>query len=79
MLLKALFDAVQKTTQTCKHADVSYHHRVQDPEKYNYCIVPNSGSDAVLFVSTALLASCVCSGQLSALYILLLGEAFLIL
>ena len=70
MLLTNLFDS----TQTCKHASVSYEHRVQDVEKYNWCVVPHSGSDAVLFVSTAILASCICSGQLSALYILLLGE-----
>ena len=75
MLLRSLFDS----TQTCKHANVSYEHRVQDVEKYNWCVVPHSGSDAVLFVSTALLASCICSGQLSALYILLLGESALLM
>lgn len=51
---------------------------LQDVEKYNWCVVPDSGSDAVLFISTALLASCICSGQLSALYILLLGEGALV-
>lgn len=73
MVLEALVNSLQSTTPTCRHANVSYDHRVQDIEKYNWCTVPDSGSDAVLFISTALLASCICSGQLSALYILLLG------
>lgn len=73
MVLEALVNSLQSTTPTCRHANVSYDYRVQDIEKYNWCTVPDSGSDAVLFISTALLASCICSGQLSALYILLLG------
>ena len=74
MVLGALIEQLADTTRTCREASVDYNHRAQDYEKYNWCIVPDSGSDAVLFISIALLASCICSGQLSALYILLLGE-----
>ncbi len=74
MVLEALIEQLAGTTRTCREASVDYNHRAQDYEKYNWCIVPDSGSDAVLFISIALLASCICSGQLSALYILLLGR-----
>ena len=74
MVLKALMGQLAATTRTCREATVDYSHRAQDYEKYNWCVVPDSGSDAVLFISIALLASCICSGQLSALYILLLGK-----
>ena len=74
MFLEALVEQLSGTTRTCREASVDYNHRAQDYEKYNWCVVPDSGSDAVLFICIALLASCICSGQLSALYILLLGE-----
>ena len=79
MVLETLMNQLAETTRTCRQASVDYDHRAQDYEKYNWCVVPDSGSDAVLFISTALLASCICSGQLSALYILLLGEAALVM
>ena len=65
---------VLKTAAECAAANVTYEHRVNDKSNYNWCIVPHSGSDAVLFISVAILLSCICSGQLAALYILLLGE-----
>ena len=71
-MLGALLEFVGSPSE-CSSANVTYSHRVQDKENYNWCTVPDSGSDAVLFISIAILASCICSGQLSALYILLLG------
>ncbi len=71
-MLDTLLEFVGSSPE-CASANVTYSHRVQDKEKYNWCTVPDSGSDAVLFISIAILASCICSGQLSALYILLLG------
>lgn len=58
----------------CSDADVSYSHRVQDKDHYNFCVVPQSGADAILFISIAILAACICSGSLSALYVLMLGK-----
>ena len=63
-----------QTAAECAAANVTYEHRVNDKSNYNWCVVPNSGSDAILFISVAILLSCICSGQLAALYILLLGE-----
>jgi hypothetical protein len=70
--LQVLYD-LGAPSASCSNSNVSYSHRVQDKDHYNYCVVPDSGADAILFISIAILASCVCSGQLSALYVLLLG------
>ena len=47
-------------------------------ESYDWCIVPDSGYDGVLFAGVALLAACCLQGKFSALWILLAGrlEAF---
>ena len=63
-----------QTAAECAASNVTYAHRVNDKSNYNWCVVPHSGSDAVLFISVAILLSCICSGQLAALYILLLGK-----
>lgn len=71
--LPALYD-LTASAASCSDANVSYYHRVQDKDHYNYCVVPESGSDAILFISIAILAACICSGSLSALYVLMLGK-----
>ena len=43
-------------------------------EAYDWCIVPDSGYDAVLFAGVAVLAACCLQGKFSALWILLAGE-----
>ena len=43
------------------------------PANYNYCIVPESAYDAVLFAAVALITACVVSGRLSAVWTLVAG------
>lgn len=43
-------------------------------EAYDWCVVPDSGYDAVLFAGVAVLAACCLQGKFSALWILLAGE-----
>lgn len=45
----------------------------QQKGAFNFCIVPSSGYDAVLFVAVALLVACLVSGKLSSLNVLLVG------
>ncbi|GIL45384.1 hypothetical protein Vafri_2634, partial [Volvox africanus] len=57
----------------CANRNVTYAHRVDDPANYNWCIVPESAYDAVLFAGVALLVACVVSGRLSAVWVLVAG------
>lgn len=61
----------------CEHA--SYHHRIDDPDRYNYCPIPESGEDAVLFASLGLLLAALLSGRLSALWVFIAGGALQLL
>lgn len=45
-------------------------------ENYNWCIVPDSAYDAVLFAGVALLVACVVSGRLSAVWVLVAGASW---
>lgn len=47
-----------------------------DPDRYNYCPIPESGEDAVLFASLGLLLAALLSGRLSALWVFIAGTAF---
>jgi hypothetical protein len=58
---------------SCSKANVSYEHRVDDPTHYNFCMVPDSSYDAVLFVAVALLVATAASVKMSALNVLLVG------
>ena len=40
---------------------------------FNFCLVPEKGYDAVLFVATALLVTCAASAKLSAVWVLIAG------
>ena len=40
---------------------------------FSYCTVPNSGQDALLFGSVAVLVTCVLQGKLSAVWVLIAG------
>ncbi|KAG2490363.1 hypothetical protein HYH03_011165 [Edaphochlamys debaryana] len=57
----------------CANANVTYDHRVDNPDNYNWCFVPDSAYDAVLFAGVALLVACVVSGRLSAVWVLVAG------
>jgi hypothetical protein len=42
--------------------------------RYNFCPIPESGEDAVLFASLALVLACLLSGRLSALWVFIAGN-----
>jgi hypothetical protein len=44
-------------------------------DEYNYCVVPGSGQDAILFACAALVAAVALASRLSALWVLLAGAA----
>ena len=60
---------------SCANANVSYDNRVDDPTHYNFCTVPDSSYDAVLFVATALLVATAASVRMSALNVLVVGRS----
>ena len=64
---------VAKKGDPCVNA--SYSNRVDDPEHYNFCTVPDGGYDAVLFAAVALLVATAASVKMSALNVLLVGKA----
>lgn len=57
----------------CENLHPSYEHRVDDPDSYNFCPVPNAGQDAILYASLALVATCLLQGRLSALWVFIAG------
>lgn len=59
---------------SCATENVTYEHRVDDPSHFNFCIVPESAYDAVLFAAVALLVATAASVRMSALNVLLVGE-----
>ena len=58
---------------SCANANVSYANRVDDPTHFNFCTVPDSAYDAVLFAAVALLVAASASVRMSALNVLLVG------
>jgi len=63
--------ALQREEDVCTNA--TYTNRIDDPEAYNFCVVPDSGSDAVVFVAVALLLTCLIKGQFAMLFVLISG------
>lgn len=43
-------------------------------DHYTFCIVPDSGQDAVLFAAVAVLVTCAMSAKLNAIWVLIAGE-----
>ena len=43
-------------------------------DNYNWCTVPGSGYDAILFAAIAVVFACLLQGQFSALYVLIAGR-----
>ncbi|KAK9788845.1 hypothetical protein WJX73_003600 [Symbiochloris irregularis] len=66
-------DPFGKHENTTCPSHVTYSHREDDPGYYNWCVVPNSGYDAILFAGVALLAACLLQGKFSALWIMAAG------
>ncbi|KAK9866895.1 hypothetical protein WJX84_006646 [Apatococcus fuscideae] len=58
----------------CRNA--TYDNPVQDPGNFNWCVIPNSGEDAILFAGIAVAASCVVFGRFSTLFVLFLGGMY---
>lgn len=59
--------------ESCENLHPTYAHRVDDPNSYNFCPVPNSGQDAILYAALALVAACLLQGRLSALWVFIAG------
>eukprot|EP01025_Chloroclados_australasicus_P022893 TRINITY_DN23409_c1_g1_i7.p1 TRINITY_DN23409_c1_g1~~TRINITY_DN23409_c1_g1_i7.p1 ORF type:complete len:1503 (-),score=153.99 TRINITY_DN23409_c1_g1_i7:350-4858(-) len=78
-LQQTMFRTLQNSIDSvdyCALHNVSYDHRVDNPEQYNYCIVPGKGYDVFLYAGIAIILSCLLSGKLSAVGVLLAGMAY---
>ena len=58
----------------CLSQNVTYHHRVDNPDSFNSCSVPLKGADAFLFASLALVLGSACTGKLSLVFVLIIGR-----
>ncbi|DBA77107.1 hypothetical protein WJX77_005031 [Trebouxia sp. C0004] len=65
----------EDTFAFCHHHNVSYSHRVNDEDHYNWCVVPDKGYDAVLFGAMAVVVAVLLQGKYSALWTLVAGGA----
>ena len=54
-------------SQVCSLEEVTYSHRVDNPDAYNYCQVPNGSADAFLFAGLAATLACVLAGHMPSL------------
>ena len=64
------------TTDVCNGENVTYWHRVDDPDAYNFCPVVDGYTDAFLFASIAIIiASMLHFSRLSAVLVLFMGCA----
>lgn len=62
------------TPVTCLLFNVTYAHRVDQASAFNYCTVPQEGSDAFLFAALALLAAACSRGKLAVVWVLVAGK-----
>lgn len=69
--VESMYGIFAPPLKDCKAA--TYGHRVDDPDNFNFCVVPHTGYDAVLFAGIAIVAACILRGKFSALYVLLAG------
>ncbi|GIM04957.1 hypothetical protein Vretimale_9399, partial [Volvox reticuliferus] len=63
-------------SQFCLDKNVSYAHRVDNPEGWNWCLVPDGGYDAVFFAGLAIAAMCLASPRWDALIVLFFGGIY---
>ena len=62
----------------CASADVSYGHRIDNPDSYNFCPVPDGAADAFLFAGFAAAVGCVLwalNARLASVAVLIAGAA----
>lgn len=60
----------------CEVSNVTYDHRVDNPDMYNFCPVPGGGEDSFLFAAIAVIAVCLLHfSSLSAVLVLVCGAA----
>lgn len=65
-------------SEVCSFAEATYAHRVDDPDAYNFCPVPNGSADAFLFAGIAAVIACLLTGhfpRLAPVFVLLAGAA----
>ncbi|KAG1668999.1 hypothetical protein FOA52_000592 [Chlamydomonas sp. UWO 241] len=60
----------------CSLGNVSYEHRVDNPDAYNFCLVPNGGVDAVFFAAMGILVMCLVVPRWDALMTLIVGAVY---
>ncbi len=68
--LPSVYATAHKGAATCTCLCVRVH---LCAAHFGYCVVPGSGEDAILFAGVALCVTILSSGQLSALYVLVVG------
>eukprot|EP00878_Enallax_costatus_P002544 GHUV01002726.1.p1 GENE.GHUV01002726.1~~GHUV01002726.1.p1 ORF type:complete len:958 (+),score=224.31 GHUV01002726.1:205-3078(+) len=61
----------------CYTQNVSYSHRVDNRGSYDWCIVPNSSYDVVLFGGLAVVLACLLQGKLNTLMVLVAGAVIM--
>lgn len=65
---------VSKSGGICDVTNVTYDHRVDDIDAYNFCVVPGRGEDAFLFAAVAVFTACFLHfSSLSAVLVLVAG------
>ncbi|MEW5312414.1 MAG: hypothetical protein WDW38_004051 [Sanguina aurantia] len=55
---------------------ISYSNRVDNPDGYNWCLVPDGGADAVFFAGVAIVAMCLANPRWDALITLVAGAVY---
>ncbi|KAG1661624.1 hypothetical protein FOA52_002854 [Chlamydomonas sp. UWO 241] len=60
----------------CYLGNVSYDNRVDNPDAYNFCLVPNGGVDAVFFAAMSILVMCLVVPRWDALMTLIVGAVY---
>ncbi|KAL6750873.1 Sodium/hydrogen exchanger family-domain-containing protein [Haematococcus lacustris] len=63
----------------CSNQSVSYTQRIDNPDGWNWCLVPDGGFDAVFFAGMAITVMCMASPRWDALISLLAGGVYEIL
>eukprot|EP00879_Flechtneria_rotunda_P004544 GHRR01004799.1.p1 GENE.GHRR01004799.1~~GHRR01004799.1.p1 ORF type:complete len:1688 (+),score=648.93 GHRR01004799.1:153-5216(+) len=61
----------------CLAQPVSYYYRVDNPGAYDWCVVPNTSYDVVLFGGLAVVMACLLQGKLNTLMVLVAGAALM--
>ncbi|KAG2448639.1 hypothetical protein HYH02_006526 [Chlamydomonas schloesseri] len=60
----------------CQNYNVTYEHRVDNTEGWNWCLVPDGGFDAIFFAGLAIITMCLASARWDALIVLFFGGVY---